>query len=362
MAFYRPTLKTLVDRIGADFDGWLEGSAARLKVAVVQVLARVHAGIAHGLYAFIGWVANQILPDTAEAEYLERHADLWGITRVGAVPASGTASVATTVIGAVIPAGAVLRRGDAVPFTVTEEVTVSGATTPLPIACAVAGQTGNTEAGVPLSLIQPVEGVGTLATVVAVEGGADAETDASLFTRLDGRRKSPPHGGATHDYLAWTRSVIGGEGKVWVKNWVDDPELAPGRVILRFMMPDGTIPTAETVAAVAERIETSPDPVFPEDCRPVTAKVSVLAPVAAPLALDISGLNPGNGTVKAAVEAELADLLFREAEPGGTLLISHIREAISTAAGEYDHVLVQPTANVTVLPGEITTLGEVTWS
>ncbi|MCF8491348.1 MAG: baseplate J/gp47 family protein [Rhodospirillum sp.] len=361
MAFQRPTLKDLVARIGADFDGWLSGSAAKLKVAVVNVLARVHAGIAHGLYGFIAWVARQILPDTAEKAYLERHASLWGITRVGAATATGTATVATTTLGAVIKAGAVLRRGDGVQFAVTEDVTVTGTTTPLPIACTVPGATANTETAVVLSMVQPVEGVATKATVVTVDGGADAESDLSLFTRLDARRKSPPHGGAMHDYVAWTKSVIG-DGKVWVKSWVDHPALAPGTVIVRFILPDGTLPDAETVAAVAARIETSPDADYPENCRPVTAKVLVAAPVAAPLAIEISGLNPGNLTVKAAVEAEIADLIFREAEPGGTLLISHIREAVSTAAGEYDHVLVEPTANVTVLAGEITTFDGVVWS
>ena len=63
-----------------------------------------------------------------------------------------------------------------------------------------------------------------------------------------------------------------------------------------------------------------------------------------------------------AIEAELADLIRRESEPGGTLLVSHIREAISTAQGETDHELTSPTADVTVQATQITTLGTVTFT
>ena len=63
-----------------------------------------------------------------------------------------------------------------------------------------------------------------------------------------------------------------------------------------------------------------------------------------------------------AVEAELADLIRRESEPGGTLLVSHIREAISTSAGETDHVLTSPTADVVEQATEIATYGMTTFT
>jgi len=66
--------------------------------------------------------------------------------------------------------------------------------------------------------------------------------------------------------------------------------------------------------------------------------------------------------VQAAVEASLRDLIAREAEPGGTLLISRIREAISIAAGESDHVLTSPTTNQTAAAGEIFTMGAIAWA
>ncbi|RYE88861.1 MAG: baseplate J protein, partial [Oxalobacteraceae bacterium] len=58
---------------------------------------------------------------------------------------------------------------------------------------------------------------------------------------------------------------------------------------------------------------------------------------------------------------ELRDLLVREAAPGKTLLLSHIREAVSTAAGETDHVLVSPAANVVPPTGHMPTFGSIAW-
>ena len=94
--------------------------------------------------------------------------------------------------------------------------------------------------------------------------------------------------------------------------------------------------------------------------RPVTAAVDVFAPT--PVALNLSiTLLPDTAAIRASVEAELKDLLARDAVPGGTLLISRIREAISIAAGEADHVLTSPTANIDHDAGELAVLGTITW-
>jgi uncharacterized phage protein gp47/JayE len=75
----------------------------------------------------------------------------------------------------------------------------------------------------------------------------------------------------------------------------------------------------------------------------------------------IQGLVPATFTVQAAVQAELADLLLREAVPGGIILLSHIRAAISAAAGETDYVLIAPLVNVTNSTGNMSTMGSITW-
>ena len=111
--------------------------------------------------------------------------------------------------------------------------------------------------------------------------------------------------------------------------------------------------TAATVSTVDDYIQAR---------RPVTADVTVQAPTASALSFQIQNLMPMTQEVQDAVTAELRDLIRRESQPGGTILVSHIREAISTAAGETDHVLISPVANVTVNTTQITTMGDVTFT
>ncbi|MBA4361971.1 MAG: baseplate J protein, partial [Pseudomonas sp.] len=46
---------------------------------------------------------------------------------------------------------------------------------------------------------------------------------------------------------------------------------------------------------------------------------------------------------------------------GDTLLISHIREAISGSSGETDHQLIAPVANVVPATNQLLTFGGITW-
>jgi uncharacterized phage protein gp47/JayE len=182
-------------------------------------------------------------------------------------------------------------------------------------------------------------------------GGSDAEIDDSLRSRLLTRIQQPPQGGDSNDYLSWALSVPG-----VTRAWVNSLELGAGTVTVRFMM-DGTyvdgIPLSGDITTVANYIE---------PLRPVTAAVTVVAPVAVPLNFTITALTPSNVTIKAAVVQELTDLIAREAIPGGTIYLSHLREAVSLAAGEIDHVLTSPAANVVNTSGNISTMGTVTWA
>jgi uncharacterized phage protein gp47/JayE len=102
-----------------------------------------------------------------------------------------------------------------------------------------------------------------------------------------------------------------------------------------------------------------------DSVRPVTADVTVLAPVAVPVDMTI-GLSPNSSAVQTAVTSELADLFRRAAQVedgtgSGRILISHISEAISLATDEDDHLLVTPVADLTFSDGEIGTLGTITF-
>lgn len=349
MSFERPTLPALIDRAIADIESALPGADARLRRSNLNVLARMHAGASHGLYGYLAWLARQVLPDTAEAEYLERHASIWGVQRQTPAAATGTAT-ATGASGVVIPAGTRYKRADDAEFVTTAEATIAGGAATLSLAASLAGQDGNTAAGSTLNIESPIAGLNAAATVDAdgLSGGADSETDAALRARLLARIRKPPQGGAQSDYVAWALEVPG-----VTRAWCYPGELGAGTVTVRFVRDDDVslIPDAGEVTAVQDHIDA---------LRPVTAAVTVVAPVAVPLDYQIE-LTPDTAAVRAAVEAELRDLLRREAEPGAAILLSHIREAISIAAGETDHNLVAPAADVAHATGQMATFGAITW-
>lgn len=348
MSFARPTLKTLIDRAIADINARLPGADARLPLSNLNVLAHLHGASVHGLYGFLDWIARQVIIDTAEVEFLDRWAGIWGITRIAAAPATGSVTFTGT-SGTVVPAGTLLARTDGAQYQTTGEVTLAAGTATAGVVAVEGGQAGNVTGGT-LSLVSPIVGVDTSAqiTVSGLTGGADIEGDEDLRARLLARIQQPPHGGAKHDYIAWAKEVPG-----VTRAWCYPQELGDGTVTVRFVRDDDAspIPDGAEVAAVQAYIDA---------LRPVTANLTVVAPVAVPIAFQIT-LTPNSASVQAAVEAELRDLLLREAEPGATILLSHIREAISLAVGETNHVLVAPAAAVTHTTGQMATFGSVTW-
>ncbi len=339
--FERPTLRELVARTLADTISRLTADEL-LRRSDARVYARVLAGGSHELHGHLQSIAQQVIYDTADMEFLERWASLWKITRKPAEFASGL--VAFTGAGT-IPAGTLLRRADAVEFEVS---TTTDAPGNVPVQAVVAGAGGNTAVGAQLALMTPIGGVNTAATVVSLVNGSDVELDADFKARFLERLRKPPNGGSENDYKKWALEVPG-----VTRAWVFPKELGAGTVTVRFVRDKDTpiIPDAGEVAVVQAYLD---------EVRPVTATVYAFAPVAAPLDFTID-LTPDTPEVRVAVEASLAEMVKREAAPGGTSLLSHMREAISTATGETDHVLVSPAANVPHTTAQMATMGVITW-
>lgn len=364
--YRRPTLGELVAANEADFSSRLPGADSRLRRSVLSVLARVLAGSTHLLYGFIDFIARQLFPDTATGDFLKRWATIWGVVERPETKAQGLVTL-TGVNGSIVGEGKVLQRGDGVEYETTQAVTISGGTATVSVRCRQAGSVGNTPAGTALTFVSPVSGVNAQATSEELTGGANREDIESLRERLIRRMQRPPHGGSKDDYETWAKEVPG-----VTRAWCYPQEDGISTVRVRFMM-DGTyengIPQAGDVDTVKAYIE---------DLRPVTAELFVSAPVAVPLDLEIELLDENDEpvtdpTVRAAIQAELEDLLLRLAapradgvvngKPDGKIRLSHIRQAISNSAGEYHHNLISPDADVQPEnPGEIFVMGAITWT
>ncbi len=351
--FSRPTLLQLLERIRGDINTRIQGADARVRRSFLGVIARIQAGLTHGLYGYLDFIARQGIPDTAVEEYMERWAAVWGIDRKAATKAEGLC-VFTGNNGSFVNIGQRLQRGDEELFEIAQAGIITGGNVTLLVRALQAGSGGNTEADTILTFVNPISGFNAEIASGTLAGGTDTETDASLRERMLARIQQPPHGGAMFDYINWAREFPG-VTRAWATQ-----DLGPGTVTVRFMMddtyPDG-IPQAEDVEDLNAFIQTR---------RPVTAQVFVVAPAAKPILFEIALLDEdgepvSDPVVQAAVQAELADLFKREGEPNGTIYLSRIREAISISEGEYAHVLITPSANVVAGVGEIPTVGSVTW-
>lgn len=344
MPFETPSLTVLIKRTQSDL------ASDSLRQSDAQVLARTLSGAAFGLYGYLDWIAEQILPDTADESTLERIAALrLNQARKAAVAASGTVSF-TAAAGAVLDVDTVLQSSDGRSFKVTAAGTTHAGLNTATVQAIDAGTLGNADAGLSLIAVQPLQGIGSTFTVLApgLTGGVARETLESLRARVIRSYRVIPQGGSAQDYETWSLEVPG-----ITRAWCRGNYLGPGTVGVFVMRDDDPqpIPNAAQLAQVQAHIE---------PLRPVTADVYVLAPVMKPVVYQLR-LTPDTSAVRAAVEAQLRDLHNREAGLGDSLLLTHIAEAISTATGETDHTLTSPLADVTAATNQLLVFGGITW-
>ena len=328
----------------------LPGADALLPNSVVRVMADAVAGLAHLNLQFIDWLALQVLPDTAAAEWLFRWGEIFGIPRKAGVVATGTVAFSGTQ-AASVPSGTRLTLGLGIEYETTEAVTLGAQPTPAAIRALDPGAAGNLEPGASLSFVAALSGVNAQATVVTLSGGADDEALENWRGRILARIRQPPHGGADHDYVAWARAVPG-----CTRVFVAANEMGIGTVTVRPLFDvlrasTNGFPSQEDMDAVAAAIAAA---------RPVTVKeIFVFSPLAKILDFAIPRLDNDSVATRAAVQGEVQRMLSRRAAPGQTIYRSWVAEAVAIAAGEDSHDLTFD--NLTCGPGEMAVLGSIVW-
>jgi len=356
MPFVRPSLSDLTQRIKSDLSTRILGTPNVLRRAVISVIAQVMAGAVHLLYGYVDWLSKQVFPDTAEAPYLYRIGAWWGIFLKPATYNSGGVTF-TGAPGSVLTAATtVLVRSDGVLFNLSADVTIpagsgSSVTAAGLIVAQDPGAAPACDPGTILTLQSPAAGVSSSVVVDqnGIFGGFDVETDASFRARLLYRIGNPPRGGNDGDYVVWALAYVG-----VTRAWPYPLLYGPSTVGLTFVMDNQTssiAPSSGQLAAFQAYIN---------QLKPSHADVTVFAPATIPLNPTIH-LSPDTPTIRAAVQAELDDLLITEGGPSTTVLLSHIRDRIGTAAGVNDYALVSPTADQTYGQGQVPVVGTITW-
>ena len=153
----------------------------------------------YSLYIQADWVTRQAFPQTAEGEYLDRHAQLRGLERKPAVAAEGIVRFTAGETAAAprdIPQGTVCMTAGLVRFETTSPAVLEAKklTVEVPVRALEAGTAGNVSAGAILSMAVAPMGIAFCTNPKACSGGADGETDSALRERVLDTFKRLPNG------------------------------------------------------------------------------------------------------------------------------------------------------------------------
>ena len=356
MPWITPSLSQVRTMVRDDIMAAMSGAVV-IGNNVLRVMSDANAGLAHLVLRYINWLARQLLPDTAEVEWLDRHGDIWlvnadgSIGRKSAALASGTVTV-TGVNGTIVPSGMELSGND-VDYETIEQITIGAVETPVAVRALNGGAAGNLDNGDTLSFVSAPSGVDSSTTVVVMEGGADEENDDLLRARVLFRIQNPPMGGDAADYVAWTTAISG-----VTRAWSYPNEMGIGTVTVRFMMDELRVankgyPLQQDINAVI---------VYLDQKRPVAVKDSfVEAPIPFQYSLTITGLDDDSAAVRARIEASILEMEYNRISPGQTLYRSWLDEAISSAVGETSHELTFTTLPMPG-PGYMAQLGSIIYA
>lgn len=360
MAYPSTSLAGWFERAKAGFRG-VVGAAVDLWPNAWAVIAKVLAVLSREIDLRLAYLHRQIFVSTADEGYVERHAFEYGIAPRAAGRAAGSITITATGSGS-IPAGVAFQRSDGQVYLSVASVLAAPGPVTILVQADRAGPEGNAPAGEALTLISPLPTLpaSAVATVGAagLGGGSPAETVDELRARVLERKRMPPQGGSATDWMRWAREVPGVE-----RVFVDSFSNSDRRVWVAFTFAGRVngVPNGGDVATVQAYLS---DPVR----RPVTARVTAVAPTAVAVAVTATGVEPLNAATAAAINAELQALFAERMEvatPNRPFVLPRawISEAISRAIGENRHTLASPSGDVAYsVAGQYPVLGAVTLS
>lgn len=291
------------------------------------------AACAEGIYAHQKWLIKQFFPDTADTEFLEKHAGLRGLHRRNATYAAGKGATISGNPDAVIAVGLQIKTEDGRFYETTESAVISsGGTAVVAVRSLATGAVQNIKTATKGSFMAAPVGVSTDVVLNDVVGATNAESDSSLLERLLNKIRRPAAGGNKYDYKDWALEVDGVE-----QAYVYPLRRGLGTVDIAITADNG-VPSDDTVRRAQEYIDQE---------RPVTAKESkVVKPdvtkVNFNIQVKISGVALND--IKTAINNALRDY-FNGLIPGDDLIVSQCEAVVNNLIGVVDRRFIAPTAN-----------------
>lgn len=291
------------------------------------------AACAEGIYAHQKWMIKQFFPDTADTEFLEKHAGLRGLRRRNATYSAGKGATVSGNPDAVIAVGLQIKTEDGRFYETTESAVIPASGSVIVAVRSLAtGAVQNIKTATKGSFMAAPVGVSTDVVLNDVVGATNAESDSSLLERLLNKIRRPAAGGNKYDYKDWALEVDGVE-----QAYVYPLRRGLGTVDI-VITADNGVPSDDTVRRAQEYIDQE---------RPVTAKESkVVKPdvtkVNFNIQVKISGVALND--IKTAINNALRDY-FNGLIPGDDLIVSQCEAVINNLIGVVDRRFIAPTAN-----------------
>lgn len=304
--------------------------------ARARLAAAAAAMVCHGVRT----VEDQVFPQTADEDNLERHAGLYGLARKAPTAATGGQVRVTGTPSTPVSSALTLFHDDGTQFVTTSTGTIGGGgSLDLDAEAVTEGSAGNRIVDDELTIQSPPTGVDSTATVIAdFSGGTDIESVDALVARVLTRMRAGNAGGTHLDYEQWALAVDGvlsadclptrlGPGTVSVAVFT---EAASG-----YRTPAGSTLRAAVLAEL-------------DDQRPVTAEVDV--PTVTEVAVDVTitdlEVEPGfdGAEVATAIEDAVEAFIFG-LTTGDTLYLTQLGRTIAGVAGVRDYSLDAPASN-----------------
>jgi uncharacterized phage protein gp47/JayE len=342
MPWQTPTLKD-TRKLTRDYVLSQLGAKAMIPNSVLRIMSDAMAGLTHLTLLYLDWLAKQLMPDTAEQEWLDRHGIIWlenadgSKGRKAATYASGGIQF-EGLTGTIVPTGTLMTGGNSVQYQTIEEVELGAGGLAVAQAVALlAGTVGNLPAGTAMNIDPAVIGVSAATLETDMGGGVDTETDDQLRERILQRIQNPPMGGSEQDYVRWALAVPG-VTRAWAAT-----EMGPGTITVRFLMDDlypnnHGLPQPEDIATVHAYID---------EKRPVTVKdMWVDGPIPFFYTITITDLSLDTASTRARIQTSIEEMEFRRSNPGQTMYRSWVDEAIANAIGEEHHELLFETTEM----------------
>ena len=319
--------------------------AARLYAAAAQI---------QGLYLQAQWLLDQSFPQTAAGEYLDRHAQLRGLSRSIATCAVGTLRFGlSAAIGGdlAVKSGTVCMTRDGVRFATTDDAVLrAGALyVDVPAMALEPGRQGNVAANtVTIMAAMPV-GVKACTNPEAFSGGEDEESDEGLRQRLLDSYRRLPNGAnaAYYEQTALSRTGVAAAVAVGRPRGVGSVDL--------YIATDAGVPDDVLLSEVNAYLQ---------EKREISVDLRVLAPTAKPVNIQVA-IQPASGYTFEAARAD-ADAALRAAFTGVMLgkevTLAFLGNLLYNLDSIQNYSFAAPSADTLASPTVLPCLGSVTIS